>query len=390
VKQELLFDDTVENRIEAFFGLSTSYRPCRIPYFSPQRIILTKGSDTTPARRDFVQQICAVHPEAEVVERLDTSHCRIDLQRESLLERHYVGKQTLVFGELNSAVRFSEERGNMCPNYWHFSPYGFCPYDCQYCYLAGTPGVKFSPTVKIYVNLPEMLRKIERVATKQAKPTAFYLGKLQDGLAMDPLTGYSRTMIPFFAAHEFARLVLLTKSDHVDNLLDLNHNGRTILSWSLNPASMCQKYEPNTPALERRLQAMEECVTAGYPVRAVIMPVIPVPSWQDVYGRFIADLLHRIPLQRLTVGGICSYRAARDLMNAKLSPDNLINRNMMPKSVDGRMRYPPDLRMEMYMFLLEEIRRHRSDLPLALCLEESDIWKQLHLSDSVGKCNCVL
>ncbi len=91
-----------------------------------------------------------VYPEAKVMECLDTPHNRIDLSENDNLALHRRGKQTLVFGELKNAVRFSEEEGNACPNYWHFSPYGFCPYGCKYCYLAGTQGVKFSPTVKIY------------------------------------------------------------------------------------------------------------------------------------------------------------------------------------------------------------------------------------------------
>ncbi len=87
----------------------------------------------------------------------------------------------------------------MCPNYWHFSPYGFCPYDCNY-YLAGTRGVWFSPAVKVFLNLPEIIREIDREANRIARPTAFYVGKLQDGLALDPLTDYSRELVPFFAS----------------------------------------------------------------------------------------------------------------------------------------------------------------------------------------------
>lgn len=116
-----------------------------------------------------------------------------------------------VLGEHNSAVRFSEEEDNTCPNYWHFSPYGFCPYGCHYCYLAGTPGVRFSPAVKIFLNLPEILTEVDRIANQLGRPMAFYLGKLQDGLALDPLSGYSRKMIPFFARHPYAHMVVLTK-----------------------------------------------------------------------------------------------------------------------------------------------------------------------------------
>ena len=60
-----------------------------------------------------------------------------------------------------------------------------------------------SPSVKIFVNLPEIRDEIDRTATRLAKPIAFYLGKLQDALALAPLTGYVRALIPRFARHPF-------------------------------------------------------------------------------------------------------------------------------------------------------------------------------------------
>ena len=186
-------------------SLPVNYAPVRPDYLKVSQIFLASGSLSTPERKVFVERICHLYPEAKVIECLDTPHNRIDLNETDTLTLLKTGKQTLVFGELKNAVRFSEEEGNTCPNYWHFSPYGFCPYGCKYCYLAGTQGVKFSPTVKIYVNLPEMLAEIDRIARRWQKPTAFYIGKRQDALALDPLTAYSTVLIPFFAAHPFAR-----------------------------------------------------------------------------------------------------------------------------------------------------------------------------------------
>lgn len=178
-------------------SLPTDYEPVRAAHFQVSQIFLAKGSMATPERRRFVERICRLYSEAQVEECLDTPHNHIELGGQDALGLHRAGKQALVFGELKAAVRFSQERGNACPNYWHFSPYGFCPYDCKYCYLAGTQGVKFSPSVKIYVNLPEMLSEVDHVARRRRRPTAFYLGKLQDPLALDPLTAYSTTLVPF-------------------------------------------------------------------------------------------------------------------------------------------------------------------------------------------------
>ena len=374
-------------------SLPRDYEPVRPAYFQVSRIFLAKGSVATPERRRFVERVCRLYPEAQVEECLDTPHNRIELGERDALGLHQAGKQTLVFGELNTAVRFSQERENACPNYWHFSPYGFCPYGCKYCYLAGTQGVKFSPSIKIYVNLPEMLSEVDRVARRRRRPTAFYLGKLQDPLALDPLTAYSTTLVPFFAEHPTARLTLLTKSAHVERLLDLEHRGQTILSWSVNPPEVSAIFEENVPSLDERLEAMHRAADRGYPVRAVMMPIIPIEGWQDVYAAFTERLLETVPIRRLTLGGICIYRGARELMERKMEKANAVSAHIDGGSQtagDGRARYPQDLRGAAYSLIIERARRLRPDLELALCLEEKAVWERTGLRGSLGRCNCLL
>jgi spore photoproduct lyase len=106
------------------FFLPTDYEPVRPDHMEVSRIYLAKGSISTPERRQFVERICCLYPEAKVNECLDIPHNRIELNETDILALHHTGKRTLVFGELKSAVRFSQEEGNTCPNYWHFSPYG--------------------------------------------------------------------------------------------------------------------------------------------------------------------------------------------------------------------------------------------------------------------------
>jgi len=372
-------------------NLRSNYQPKPAPHFNPNTIVLTKGSFETKHLRDFVQAICEQYPQAEVIERFDIPHNRFELGSSDPLELHYRGKNTLVFGAHKSAVRLSDEDGNTCPNYWHFSVYGFCPYDCQYCYLAGTPGVKFSPTVKIFVNIHEILDQIAGVASRLSKPTAFYLGKLQDGLALDHLTGYSRLIIPFFAQQKKARLTLLTKSANVNNLLDLEHRGNTILSWSLNPSQISDAFESNVPSPDERILAMRKCSDAGYPIRAVIMPIIPVEGWQSIYTHFLENLIESVPLERITLGQICSYSGALHLTERKLGKDNPISRMLeKDKSKDGRVRFPIKLRIEVYRYLIDTIRRLQPRLQVGLCMEEFDTVRALDREKSIGCCNCVL
>jgi len=367
------------------------YQSRPAPHFNPDRIILTKGSFQTGWQREMVAAICSVYPKAQIIEKLNLPHNRVELEDVDFRELYYQGKRTLVLGIHKSALRYSDEDCNTCPNYWHFSPYGFCPYDCQYCYLAGTPGVKYSPTVKIFLNLLQILNDIDRIASQLTEPTAFYLGKLQDALALDPFTGYSRIMVPFFAQHKLARLILLTKSANVENLLDLNHQGHTILSWSLNPPEICSTFEKNVPSCAERIAAMRKCVKAGYPLRAVIMPVIPIESWQNIYDNFLEFFLMVVPLKRITLGQICSYSGALKLTEQKLGKKNPISDQIEKrKSRDGRLRFPLKLRIEIYKHLIDTIRRFKPELQVSLCMEEYQTFKALNMESAIGYCNCVL
>ncbi len=374
-------------------SLPVDFTPCAPEHLDVQRIVLARGSTSSPEREAFVRKVCGAFPGVTVEERLNTPHNGIDLGERDPLRLHQRGKNTLVFGELKDSVRFSDESGNTCPNYWHFSIYGSCPYGCSYCYLAGTQGVFHSPSVKIFVNLGEIATKIDQTANRLGVETGFYHGKLQDGMALDSLTSYLSVLVPFFARHRFARQVILTKSASVEGLLNLKHARNTVLSWSLNPPRIAAKYEQNVPSVEERISAMRRCANAGYPVRAILMPFIPETNWEDAYREFLTDLLQRVPIERLTLGGICSYGRAQFLMDRQVGEDNAISCGFeRRKSLDGRKRYPTALRARFYGMLAELARRLRPEMPLSLCMEEPEVWRELAVQRNIerGVCNCVL
>ena len=203
----------------------------------------------------------------------------------------------------------------------------------------------------MFPNLEEILAQIDRQARKIGRPEAFYLGKLQDGMALDLLTGYSRVMIPFFARHPFTRLRILSKSANFENVLDLDHRSHTVLCWSLNPPVVRRDYEVITPPVEDRIGAMRQCAESGYPIRVMLMPIIPIPDWQQHYDELLKELLTQVKLDRITFGGICSYGPALKITKRKLGEDNLISRSLEVLNNsphDGRARYSRELRHAIY------------------------------------------
>ena len=109
-----------------FQEVEETYTPRKVACFSPKRIILAKGWNANDTQQQLVQKICRLYPEVDIEDCSEMSHNRVTVQGENALGQHQAGKQTLVFSEHKSSIRFSDEEGNTCPNYWHFSLYGFC------------------------------------------------------------------------------------------------------------------------------------------------------------------------------------------------------------------------------------------------------------------------
>ncbi len=48
------------------------------------------------------------------------------------------------------------------------------------------------------------------------------------------------------------------------------------------------------------------------------------------------------------------------------------------------------MRVKVYKSLLATVRRFRPELPVGLCLEETEAFEALGMTNSIGGCNCVL
>ncbi|MBN1421094.1 MAG: hypothetical protein JXP34_20145 [Planctomycetes bacterium] len=367
--------------------------PLRVPAgLAPEEIILARGARATPARARFVERIAALFPGARILAREDLSHmAAARTGRLPIAERVRRGTRTLVLGAMGRLEKPSRERGIVCPGYRSLSLTASCWYRCAYCYLAGTIASTVSPAIKIFVNVEDALASIERRIRRARDGIAsWYIGKLQDALSLDPLTAYSRILIPFFAARERARLVLLTKSPDVENLLDLEHRGRTAVAFSLSPDAVASLYEPGAPPPAARIRAAARIRSAGYPVRWQLMPLIPIPGWRDAYADLIARAFGAARPERITLGGVCSFPAARGLLRAHVPPASPIRLALEGGEVgpDGRLRYRRALRVDLYRELIGIIRDHDPAVPIALCLEEEEVWRAAGLDPGRARCTC--
>ena len=334
------------------------HAPSRPRGFQIMRIVLCRGSLDTQEREAFVRRICALYPQVPVEEQLATPHNQVEVEGDSPAQRLARGRRTLVFGAPSPGrvVRMNQRPNVIFPYRQSLSVYGFCPYGCRYCYMACSPGVWFSPGVKVYVNLPEILAELSRQANRLAKPAVFCMGKFEDGLALDPLTSYGQALASFCARHRYARLFIQTKSDSVERLLTAEHAVRTTLSWTITPGEIAERYEGNAPSVEERLRAMRECSKRGYPVQANITPVIPYGNWEESYVELVRRLVEHIPLDKLTVGGVRLDTRSLVILKDTMGVDNAISRHLRgaPDTEDGYFFYKPGTLRDLFVRVIRE------------------------------------
>ena len=95
---------------------------------------------------------------------------------------------------------------------------------------------------------------------------------------------------------------MLTKSDNVDDILDLPHNGHTIVCWSLNNEMVSRKFEIGAPSFHRRLESAHKVQQAGYPVRLRLDPIVPFEGFEAAYAQTIKQIFQKVSPERITLG----------------------------------------------------------------------------------------
>jgi spore photoproduct lyase len=276
-----------------------------------------------------------------------------------------------------------------CAKFYKLTAYNNCNFWCEYCYLYLT--FRACPVSTHFVNYDRMFKDIEKF-DRQSIPDALRvlnLGELGDPLAVDDITGLSEQLVPFMPKHApRTKLLFLTKSDCIRNLLDMAHGGQTIVSFSINTDQTWRHLEHRTPSPTDRLKAAQKVQAAGYEVRLRIDPVVRYSTWEKDYRQLTEMIFDHVEPSRITIG---EYRPAEGLsshIKARFPESALLKVNGSLIAEDGKLRYPREYRIEMFQAIAADIRRYSKKVPIALCKETPQVWKAVGLDERGLHCNC--
>lgn len=244
------------------------------------------------------------------------------------------------------------------------------PYDTSFAVarVARGKGVVGHGVIQIHVDIETIIAELaRRFARTPHQQFRVRVGIAGDPLAIDDITLFSHTLIPFFALMPNATLELRTRTDNISHLLQLAHQGRTVLSFALNPRALITGEERGTASLLERLIAARRCLNAGYRVAFAIDPIIRCQGWERFYEELLDELFTHIPPDACDGIDLTCLHYPRGLPELALQAfpgSHIFFEELVP--VNGEYRYFRPIRDEMYQWFSTALARRQ--VPKQLCL----------------------
>ncbi len=271
----------------------------------------------------------------------------------------------------------------VCPHFLELKWANGCPFNCAWCYLQGTfrfldrgkrPFIK--DWKKIELHLTALFQHNSRKELLNA-------GELSDSLIgeyQNPPASVRLTRM--FQEQNNYKLLLVTKSDGVDNLLKIEPEN-VIVSFSINAFPVAERWEKGAPHPLRRIEAARKLHEHGYPVRVRIDPMVPVEGWREHYRELVEEIFRRFEPDRITLGTLrglsTTIRCAKDTSWVKYL-DESSNWELKPRF---------DVRLKMYRFIIDLLEEN-GFRDYGLCKETVGMWEALGLDYRGIRCNCLL
>ena len=237
-----------------------------------------------------------------------------------------------------------------------------CTAMCMYCYLVCN--YNKCAYLRLFVNREEMLDKMIKEANKSEEELVFEIGSNSDLVLENTITGNLVWTIENFAKNNKGYITFPTKFNMIDELINLQHNGRVIIRMSMNPEEIITKVEFGTSHLKERIEAVNQLKKAGYPVGILIAPVVLTENWKTLYEELFITLKNELSpeVQKDIFFEVIlmTYSYIHRKINEEAFPNavDLYNQEIMTGRGKGKYTYKPEVRQEAEAFLQELLKQY--------------------------------
>ncbi len=337
--------------------------------------------DPTSENSEVANRVRSLYP-AEIISCVEESDPSLQKKGMMTADEFNDSKKTLLLTTFKGhffkrCPGATQKKALTCCNYHVLNLGSQCNMNCSYCYLQSYLN---SRATKIFTNIDQALAELKEMADLHPdQPFRVGTGEVIDSLSLDNLTLYSRKLIEFINLYPKWTLEFKTKSDHVDQFLDLQTAGNTVVSWSINPPYIIDREEHGTARFHERIAAAKKCRDQGFKVAFHIDPMIWHPEWQENYS-YLAEELNRnfkpSDVHVISLGSLRFQPEQRHMMRERFGLDSLVTRAEMHASEGNKLRYDAALRSEMFQFMIKKMKSLDSTWNIFLCMETPETWIQ--------------
>ena len=285
------------------------------------------------------------------------------------------GKQTLLLTRNRGAFVKScpGTRHYSCCDYQILHWASYCPLDCMYCILQA---YFHPPLMQIFVNQDDLWSELDQ---RLASPSIQRIGtgEFTDSLVWEPLTDLTPQLVNRFGRQSQAVLELKTKTTNISQLAGLDHNHKTIISWSLNSETVIRTVEAGTAPLVKRLQAAQQCGEWGYPLAFHFDPLIIHENWERDYAAAIELIFKYITPEQIVWISLGSFRfmpGLKEIIQKRFPQTDIIYGEFI-SGMDGKMRYFKPQRIAFYQQIVNWLRHWAPTTTLYFCMEDDPVWQ---------------
>lgn len=257
--------------------------------FIPKRIIFEKGSLDYEVGKNIYNKF-KDDKNVEII-RLTSNKVKQNIPHNDDLYKFYrEGKNTLVVG-VKKGAKFQSCKPSA---HYQLPLLSGCIGHCQYCYLNTNLGDK--PYLKVNANVEDILAEAQKYINERLPDTTIFEGSAtSDPIPVEPYTNSLKKTIEFFSENKNGSFRFVTKYDDVDTLLNIKHNGKTEIRFTLNTDKVISEFENRTAAIKNRINACVKVAEAGYPLGFIIAPVFIYDNWKEDYSKLLKDLSDNLP-----------------------------------------------------------------------------------------------
>ncbi len=235
-----------------------------------------------------------------------------------------------------------------------------CRAMCTYCYLVCN--YNKCSYLRVFVNREQMMDKLIKKSKTFSTSNTFEIGSNSDLILENDVTGNLPWIIESFVKHGKGNLTFPTKFSNVQNLLNIDHQGKIIFRMSVNPEEIIRKTEFGTSNLTDRIKALNDMAEAGYKVGILIAPVILLENYEHLYSQLIDTLAEKlspkVKKQAVIEIILMTYSYVHNAINTEAFPNciNIFDKNKMTGRGRGKYCYKQEHRAEAEIFLRSKIQ----------------------------------